>query len=124
MKAQKPTINLSINNNVQNVIVTGQYSGRQGAGHGAHNTAATTGPYSGTQGHIGAQNPSSGGGVIGNLNGGQVNPQATPSSHLILGQAKQKRTSSEDNVNVQQQINANRQQHLQQQQYQQQQQQL
>ena len=124
MKAQKPTINLSINNNVQNVIVTGQYSGRQGAGHGGHNTAATTGPYSGNQGHIGGQNPSSGGGVIGSLNGGQVNPQAQPSNHLILGQAKQKRTSSEDNVNVQQQINANRQQHLQQQQYQQQQQQL
>jgi hypothetical protein len=69
---QKPTINLSINNNVQNVIVTpapGQYSGRQGAN-------GTTGHYGNVQASL--QQPS--GGIIGNLNGGPVNPNAA-SSH-------------------------------------------
>ena len=97
---QKPTINLSINNNVQNVIVTpGQYSNRNQNTHGTHNSNVTAGPYNSNQGgHSG--NPSSSG-LVGNLNGGQINPSNHNSgTHLIVANTKQKRTSSEDNVNV------------------------
>jgi hypothetical protein len=52
-------------------------------------------------------------GMLGNINGGQnINGTGAVNSSLILGQAKQKRTSSEDNVTVQQQMNAQRQQQL------------
>ena len=78
VKMQKPTINLSINNNVQNVIVTpapGQYSNRQGANHANHNS---TGAYAHNQPHHQGQNanPSAQGpgNMIGSLNGGQINP--------------------------------------------------
>jgi hypothetical protein len=82
VKVQKPTINLSINNNVQNVIVTpmGTSPGQYGAQTASqqHLNVATASQM---------QNP--------NL----VNPGATPHQQPLL-QAK-KRTSSEDNVNVQ-----------------------
>lgn len=79
VKVQKPTINLSINNNVQNVIVT-----PMGASPGQY--AASTG----SQQHL--QVPSA---QMQNPN--LVNPNATP--HQPMVQSK-KRTSSEDNVNV------------------------
>lgn len=89
MKVQKPTINLSINNNVQNVIVTpGQYSNRNQNTHGTHNSNVTNGPYASNQGgHSG--NPS-GSGLVGNLNGGQVNPASNHNSgtHLIVANTK------------------------------------
>jgi len=99
VKMQKPTINLSINNNVQNVIVTpapGQYSGRQPPNHPSNPPNAH---YGGSQGQL---QPNAGSGMIGNLNGGQVNAPGSSNNHqMIINQPpKQKRTSSEDNVNV------------------------
>jgi hypothetical protein len=109
---QKPTINLSINNNVQNVIVTPLGSGQYANSHhhgGAQNMGSASANNMGGQLNSGGQG--AGGGMLGNIGGGQnVNGPGAVNSSLILGQAKQKRTSSEDNVTVQQQIHAQRQQ--------------
>ena len=48
--------------------------------------------------------------MVGNMNGGQINPNGNSGhTQLIMGASKQKRTSSEDNVNVQMKMNANHQ---------------
>jgi hypothetical protein len=104
-KMQKPTINLSINNNVQNVIVTplgngpGQYpNSSSNQQNGQHN-----------QGHLLMNNGAQpmGGQHAQNSNPNAVNPNQPTGGHQMMVQAKQKRTSSEDNVNIQQQMNLN-----------------